>query len=1055
MQPVQSATPEPKPRRRRRLWTLRNVMLLTLPPLGVALWGTWAAVDDYREARQYQDWWTDQTSVRKFAYYRLLDLVNVPRSLVLGRTISPERADAETLQLFVEPRDWERLHADVEGRWDRWDDAELLLAGERLPVEIKLRGDNSVHWMGPKKSLTIKTEQGNHYKGYRRLGISLKDVLPAYLPTLVAPDFDVLSPRSEVLPLFVNGDFYGIYRWIETPDETFLRRHDLLPGNVFRADTAVRGEYFKNLPRQVFLNPYIWDRTAENIRPTGPGERGLLEFIEALNGTSFEEHEQFAAHFDGEELQRMLGLMLLFGDPYHMSGIHNQLWYEDPASGLLRPIVWDLRLLPVGNPVRDSRLNRFLEKALRDPRLHDGALRAVRDWLANPELRDRAVERLRETERTYGEHLAYERLREAKVHPVGRVSEIVETFDWNRTALAERLGDTRAAVHVASADGAAVLDIVVDGVIGCDLVALETGLADASGVRLVCDTDLDGRLGGSDREVATRAVGGRLELIAPEPLLAGSRAEVERIASEPLAYRLFAVGAGVDGLAPQLESRGTGEPVAPGALETDAALPETWCFHPWRFEPAPAEQVRLSGVQHLASSLFVEAGAELVIEPGTRLVLDPDVSIEARGRVLARGTAEQPILIEGSDPERPWGTFALQGAGANGSVFEHVRFGGGGGDLIGRVEYKGMVCVYHASDVTFADCEFTENLRCDDAINSIHSNTNLRRCTFTNALADAIDFDLSTGEIERCVIRGSGNDAIDLMSCSPSILGCTLEGSGDKGISVGEGAHPLVFDTLIRNCVTGMHVKDRSSPLVLDSRIEGCGVGLLQERKNWRYSASGRARLVGSVVTSNEVDYEGSGGATLTLLGTSIGEGQRAQAPDWMREAAGFREPSGGATSPRTWERIAPSEVVQLLEMESDLRDPSAGWRVSAGFERVDAVDGRLVARLHSAAGRLACPVEWDLSDPAFEYRLVVEAGGEDIASARLSVEGTGEPVDLALRTEADEDLFRFSTTLLPAGTYTRLVLIAAPVLNKDGEPKRASLRLDRISVLRRARGAG
>ena len=42
-------------------------------------------------------------------------------------------------------------------------------------------------------------------------------------------------------------------------DESLLRRHERLPGNIYRGDTAERGERFKGVERALFLNPSIWE----------------------------------------------------------------------------------------------------------------------------------------------------------------------------------------------------------------------------------------------------------------------------------------------------------------------------------------------------------------------------------------------------------------------------------------------------------------------------------------------------------------------------------------------------------------------------------------------------------------------------------------------------------------------------------------------------------------------------------------------------------------------------------------------------------------------------
>src|SRR4026207_1666458 len=117
-------------------------------------------------------------------------------------------------------------------------------------------------------------------------------------------------------------------------------------------------------------------------------------------------------------------------------------------------------------------------------------------------------------------------------------------------------------------------------------------------------------------------------------------------------------------------------------------------FSPWEYPLAPGRLHRLSGAVHLTADLRISASDTLVIDPGAVLRLDPDVSIISRGRVLALGTAARPIRLTRADPARPWGALALQGSGADSSRFSYVTFEWGGGALIDRIEYSGMVNVH-------------------------------------------------------------------------------------------------------------------------------------------------------------------------------------------------------------------------------------------------------------------------------------------------------------------------------------------------------------------------
>ncbi len=78
----------------------------------------------------------------------------------------------------------------------------------------------------------------------------------------------------------------------------------------------------------------------------------------------------------------------------------------------------------------------------------------------------------------------------------------------------------------------------------------------------------------------------------------------------------------------------------------------------------------------LQGHVDVPAGATLTIAPGTLLEMAPSAYLSVEGRLLAQGSAAAPIVFTSSRAQpRPgsWYSVALSGAGASGSVLDHVQ----------------------------------------------------------------------------------------------------------------------------------------------------------------------------------------------------------------------------------------------------------------------------------------------------------------------------------------------------------------------------------------------
>ena len=1020
---MRSPTKSTRPRFRLRL---ADILFATVPLAALAAYVLGSAWLDYARIRNYDDWWSNRITVRRLAWHRVKAALDLPRATRLRERIAADDPERATLRLRVDRGELAELSRDVGGHWGTWIDAPILAGDREVPAELRFRGDGSAHWTADKKSFGLKTGKDVLYQGYRRLNFSLKDVLPQYLVNSLARDFELLAPRTEVVPVFLNDHYHGIYRFVEPVDESFLRGAMRMPGNVYRADAAERGEYFKDLPRDVFLNPVAWERVANNDRPGAPEAWGIHLLLDDLAGATIEDHVRLMDRLDRDELARLLALMLLSGDPFHMSGVHNQLWYDDPVSGTLHPIVWDLRLLDLERPPPASNWNRLWREVLRDPRFMDRVLTRLATRLepkqADP-LLEAERERVETVYETYRDHFEYDRLREGAIHPVGDPESTLAVLRGNVRALERWIDEARAKQRVTRlADGTWLVDVHSSGRAPVVLEGFNTNAE--SGLEVFADRDLDGLRSEGDERLALvphserpGSPAGSDRLVRDERLAAAWSTAAARLEPRPMDYRYFVVAPGATRVEPVFSHGLRYTPLAAGELEPGAAATSPDAWHPWelaRLETPLKQDLRLAGSVRVDEDLVVEHGGTLVIEPGTTISLAPDVSILVKGELRAEGTAEAPIRVTSTHAELPFGTFALQGPGADGSYLSHVTFERGGGDLLERVEYKGSVNVYGASRVEFEDCTFRDNRRCDDLLNVVKGDVDLVRCRFEGANADSIDYDMSTGTIRDCEVVDSGNDGLDLMTCSPYVWNTRISGSGDKGISIGEAATPRIEGTTIEDCVVGIEVKDGSTPRLDESTIAGCEIGVLARRKNWRYPVAGRPTLFATAVERNAVDFELRDGGTLTSH------------PAW------------------------PGYVAEELPLGSRFGAPAAGWKAMGGARRIESVDGDLRASFRLLEGAIGRPLDWQPTRAHSRADFVaVSAAGRGIRSARLGLTADGSTLEVPLVLDTDPARFRVTVLTIPEDAR-RLEAIALSVLP---EAEGAVLTIRSVQMIERRGG--
>ncbi|MDV7396698.1 hypothetical protein RZS08_35200, partial [Arthrospira platensis SPKY1] len=94
--------------------------------------------------------------------------------------------------------------------------------------------------------------------------------------------------------------------------------------------------------------------------------------------------------------------------------------------------------------------------------------------------------------------------------------------------------------------------------------------------------------------------------------------------------------------------------------------------------------------------------------------------------------------------------------------------------------------------------------RCEDALNTVRTTFELRRCYIGDAFSDAFDADFCKGSIHHSRFERSGNDGLALSGSTITIRDCYVSNCGDKGISAGEASDVSVFGIEIRTANIGM-----------------------------------------------------------------------------------------------------------------------------------------------------------------------------------------------------------------------------------------------------------
>jgi hypothetical protein len=789
--------------------------------------------------------------------------------------------------LVVKKSEYAKIEAAVEEARRRgwmsddqkvWARAKFLADGRRYDVKVRVRGDLSPHWSGPKKSWRIKfgnakverdgaiVKEPIPFEGKEQINLIIpqdRDYVLAYFVNSLLREQGLVAARDRFVVLRLNGAVQGLYYEVEHFDNPLLAANRRPETSVFgQNDRPMHFEQYTKYGTPVASDArYDVGGLRRLVDPAGDlGLRAMQVLIDHSLHPTPENFRRARAVLDFERYLRFRVITTLCNTNHASFGSDNLRLFYDESRGLLEPIPWDVHItrMPV-EPGTIDFWNSHGPDALQRATLLDPGLRRRRNellWQLVADGGDALLARYDEihdrirplawadvlTTPIQG-HKMDERRSELAFN-VHRVHKVLSNSSGNLTYRLEAADRAR-------------LELVSTNFSGIRVDSIE--LADpafAGPYRLYADADLDGELGAGDPLVAeASAAGGALRFAVERDVLPELEYGGDEIDGRYWEYfdtlsgraRWFLVGRVApekrDPLVwtpPQIRVASanavTGAPIPSGVIEVDDLAPENSigivaydASDPWDLE---AQDLDLAGF--LARHPEFRASAE---EPG---------AAELAGQVALEGTVSVPrsvplVLRPGLDltlgPSA--NVVAYGGLTALGTEQAPIRVHGNGVEtwgILGVVRPPREVRLAHVeirdgnqgqvNGILFTGGFAVHNgdlwaehvrvldMQSEDGINVKNGRIWMRHCVIAGAASDAMDLDFVTGEVRDSAFLHNAGDGLDLSGATVVVAGNRFEGMGDKGISVGEDSHPVIVNNLVRGNVIGISTKDLSHPRV-------------------------------------------------------------------------------------------------------------------------------------------------------------------------------------------------------------------------------------------------
>ena len=775
-------------------------------------------------------------------------------------------------KIYIDEKLQNELLLDVPHSTKHWKKGFYLDNNEIKNIEIRFRGDNSRNWLLEKKHWRIKTQKKNLINKQRYF-----DYLPfdhgKFLSGRIANSLGILSPKFNLVELFINDQSSGIYTESENINESFLRKNFIMPVNVYKVE-QILSESIVALEPNAFNSPGVLSKRAVFNQVSYSDKSDFIYFYKLMR-SSIDNKKKYLDLIDkiGIENWVKFAVYQIITQNFHNDNSHNFRLVSDPWSGHLIPIVYDplidleinqqnygldissndmFLLLNKGSHFQDLKFNQLYKI------LKSNLIEKEIASLTNKETEVKISEN-RDVELIYQNFNIFNLLSGIinKKYISEKSSNLRKSFYnkflLNNKKLIKYLEKKPDANWFKKSYG---FDIFVNG--NLPVSNLKINFINKKPKWIAIDLNENGVIDNNEEKIFPND---DYNFYIPYTFYAN------RISSSSSTIGLLDLQLKIAKTRFKIL---TDESIKPNDIEFQNtytkkifylnekninALPASVLNYPIKNEfnkkNKQYEKITLSGIIEIDKTHVFNK--PVIIEAGTVFKIKKNKSLIFKNQVLAQGTESLPIKFQKFNNEN-WGTLALQGKNTENSIFENVIINGGSGDTSStNIRYISAFSIHKTQNIKLKNLKIINNNKYDDAIHIVYSeNIKIDNINIQDAFSDAIDFDMSKNiTLINSEIINPGNDSVDMMESSLIIDNCIFKKSNDKAISVGENSFLILNNSKLSENNFGVSTKDGSLSLIYYSNFLNNNTDINNYKKNWRYGDGGITKISKSVFKNN------------------------------------------------------------------------------------------------------------------------------------------------------------------------------------------------------------
>ena len=719
---------------------------------------------------------------------------------------------------------------------------------ELKEIRVRFRGDNPRNWLLEKKHWRMKVRK-NDVIEKRRYFDYLPFEFSKFLSGKIANELRLLSPNFNLVELYVNDKSEGIYIESETLNESFLRRNNIMPVNLYKAEQILQ-ESIIALESNAFNSPGALSKQAVFNQLPDNDFSDLLFFFKLmrLSYDNKQNYEKLLKKIGIEQWTKFVAYQIITQN-FHNDNSHNFRLVADPWSGHLTPIVYDpiigelnkknynfdfssndmILLLNKGSLFQQKKLEK-LNKIL-----NSGILDNLITTLSNKNNQIKISEN-RDVEALQNNFDIFKLLsglfNKEYINNFSSLErgKLLRFYREYLNGLNNYIKSKPEGNWKKNENG---FEISIDEKL--PISNLQISFNDEIPSWISIDLNENGVIDDNEKELTVYKKNN--EFFFPFNFFAnrmdyiGSTSYVSQQNLKTIKTRFKFL---------------TENSIKPNKIIFEnifsklkydleesyfVATPASILNYPIKNIERNQKVIILSGENIIDETKIFKK--KVIIEPGTTFSLKKNESLIFENKVSAYGTKDNPIIFKRKGKES-WGTIAFQGEKTEGSILENIIFDGGSGFtnkekkenlnevyLKNNIRYISALSFHKAKNIKLKNIILKNNSRFDDAVHIVYSkNIILENFKVENAYRDAIDIDISQDiKLINLNILNSNNDAVDLMQSLVLIENSKLIGSKDKAVSVGENSFLIIKNSDIKDNNIGIATKDNSFSYIDKSKF--------------------------------------------------------------------------------------------------------------------------------------------------------------------------------------------------------------------------------------------